>query len=310
MNLQAQISARQELARQGRLLLADRAGLVELLTLRGQALGRIADYERAADTAVHLVSDEPDQGIAFLARGRTHATFHRFTQALTDLTTAEQLGVEPTEADAERAAIHQALGRYNQAQQILDDAARRRADFETLGALAGLYAQRADIHSAERLFDDSRARYRGVSPFPLALLDFHRGRMWLTQGDLSRALLWFDAALRRLPDFAPAQGHYAQVQAALGQTASAIARLRQLSASSDDPDYPARLAIILNETGQSDEAGCWREQATARYEQLCARHPDAFADHSATFQLAIGGEPNHAQMLARPTTGTAYEPRE
>ena len=74
--------------------------------------------------------------------------------------------------------------------------------------------------------------------------------MWLAQGNLPRARSWLGAAHRRLPAYAPAQGHLAEVEAALGETDSAIARLHPLTISSDDPDYPAQLARILSEVGR------------------------------------------------------------
>ena len=221
LNLEAQIDGQCRLAMQGGLSVAGRAGLIELIALRGQILGRIADFERADELAEQLVRDAPAEGLAFLARARMRATFHRFTEALDDLAVAERLGLDLAMVDAERAAIFQAVGRYDEALAILRQAAEHRASFERLGALAGLHAERGEIAAAERLFDASRARYRGVSPFPLALLDFWRGRMWLKQGDLTRARAWFDAAHRRLPAFASAQRHLAEVEAALGEVEAA-----------------------------------------------------------------------------------------
>jgi hypothetical protein len=61
---------------------ADQVLLVDLLLLRGQVLGLIADYERADELADVLVRDAPDDGTAWLARARTRATFHRFPEAL------------------------------------------------------------------------------------------------------------------------------------------------------------------------------------------------------------------------------------
>ena len=59
--------------------------------------------------------------------------------ALTDLDTAKRLGADPA-VDAERAAIFQAIGQYDQALTIYRDAAERRADF---GSLRGAgYASR------------------------------------------------------------------------------------------------------------------------------------------------------------------------
>ena len=153
--------------------------------------------------------------------------------------------------------------------------------------------------TAERFFDESRARYRGVTPFPLALLDFRRAQMWLGQGDLHRAHTWLSAAHRRLPGYAPAQGHLAEVEAALGEPDSAIARLRPLTISSDDPDYAGQLARILSEVGRVAEARGWRDQAAARYDELVARHLEAFADHAAEFWLEVGGDPDRARWLAQ-----------
>jgi tetratricopeptide (TPR) repeat protein len=297
-NLQAQIDAQAREARGGRVDARVQAELVELLLLRGQVLGCIADYERAEARAEQLTHDRPTEGVAFLARARARATFHRFTDALGDLDDAARLGADAADVDAERAAIFQAIGRYDEALTILRNAVERRADFASLAALASLCAERGEVATAEHLFDESRDHYHGVSPFPLAQLDFRRALMWLAQGDLARARRWLGAAHRRLPDYAPAQGHLAEVEAALGETDSAIARLRPLTITSDDPDYAAQLARILSELGRAGESREWRARAAARYDELLARHPEAFADHAAEFWLQAGADPHRALLLA------------
>jgi tetratricopeptide (TPR) repeat protein len=177
-----------------------------------------------------------------------------------------------------------------------------------LAALATLHAERGEIMAAERLFDESRSRYRGVSPFPLALLDFQRGLMWLAQGDLHRALAWFKVAVRRVPDYVPAQGHLAEVEAALGEPEAAIVRLLPVTASSDDPDYTATLARILGDAGRAEEAAEWRNKTAARYDELMARHPEAFADHAAEFWLDAG-DAARAQRFAQMNLEVRQTPR-
>ena len=146
-----------------------------------------------------------------------------------------------------------------------------------------LEAGRGQVGEAEDLFTRARSRYRGVSPFPVASLDFRRGLMWLGRRDLTAARAWFDAARRRVPAYAPALGHLAEVDAALGAPAAAIDRLHPLAASSDDPEYAATLAGVLDDMGRPREAEHWRDIAAARYDELVARHPEAFADHAADF---------------------------
>ena len=308
-NLQAQIDGQQRHALAGGLDVSGQAELIELVALRGHVLGCIADYEWAQARAEQLTHDRPADGVALIARARARATFHRFTDALRDLDEARRLGEDPAVVDAERAAIFQAVGRYDEALTFMREAVKRRADFASVAALASLCAESGDVATAEHFFDESRDRYRGVSPIPLAQLHFRRAKMWLAQGNLPRGRSWLGAAHRRLPAYAPAQGHLAEVEAALGETDSAIARLRPLTISSDDPDYPAQLARILTEVGRAQEAREWRARAATRYDELVARHPEAFADHAAEFWLAAGADPHRALSLARRNLEVRQTPR-
>ncbi len=273
------------------LAVATRALLIDLLLLRGEVLGRIADYEQAAELAEQLVRDAPDNATAWLARARTHATFHRFTQALSDLETAGRNGLDPAAVDAERAPILQAVGCYWHALVLCENAAKRQPGFATLGALAVLQAERGEVAEAERLFAEARRCYQDVSPFPIASLDYRRGLMWLGQGNLPAARSWFSAAQRRVPAYAPAVGHLAEVDAALGAREAAIGRLRPLASASDDPHYAASLARVLNAEGHRLEARQWRDRAAARHAELLQRHPEAFAHHAADFRHDAAGPP-------------------
>ncbi|MCB0167069.1 MAG: tetratricopeptide repeat protein [Anaerolineae bacterium] len=309
VNLEAQIDGLEAQATLGRLTAAQGAELIDLLILRGQVLGSIANYEHAAALAEELVDETPTDGLAWLARAKTRATFHHFTESLADLDEAKRLGAKQTELDAERAAIFQALGRYDEALDLRRNAVEHRPDFAALGGLAGLQAERGQVAEAERLFSAARERYQGVSPFPIALLDFQRGVMWLGQGDLPAARLWFEAARRRLPTYAPALGHLAEVEAALGECESAINRLRPLADAADDPEYASILAGLLSDAGQTREADRWRAQAAARYDELMARHPAAFADHAAEFWLTVGADAERAIQLARQNLTVRHTPR-
>jgi tetratricopeptide (TPR) repeat protein len=317
-NLQAQIDGQEREAAAGRLTVKAQAGLIDLVALRGHVLGRIADYEWAGALAEQLTQDAPSDGEALLARARTRATFHRFADALTDLDQAQRLGADPRLVDAERAAIFQAVGRYEQALTIYREAVERRADFHSLADLATLYAERGETAAAEGCFSESRARYRGVSPIPLAQLDFKRAQMWITQGDPLRARTWLEAAVRRLPAYAPAQGHLAEVEAALGETDCAIARLLPLTSSCDDPDYAAQLARILAEAGRFEEARAWRDRAAARYDEwsrgISRRTPTAPPSSGSTrapTRIGRSGSRERTWTSAQPggPTSSSLEPR-
>ena len=91
-------------------------------------------------------------------------------------------------------------------------------------------------------------RYRGTSPFPLAMLELQRGQLWMEHDDLRRAAPGAAAAVRRLPAYVPAQGHLAELDAALGETAAAIDRLRPLALRiRRSRAYATQLARVLGD---------------------------------------------------------------
>jgi tetratricopeptide (TPR) repeat protein len=293
LNLQAQIDGFE-----GHSTSAEAASLIDLLILRGLILGRISDYERAAQLADRLVHHADTDAAAYVARARTRAVFHRFEEALDDLDRADRISPRDTAAKRERAAILQALGHYHEAFVAYEAAADRGGQFERAGALAGFWAERGKTETAQRFYLQSLRSYRGVSPFPLAQLDFQLGVMWMRHERLNHARTCFEAAVRRVPAYAAAQGHLAEVEADLGNVEPALARLCRLAISSDDPDYAAQLARILGEMGRSEESAAWGRMAASRYDELIATYPAAFADHAAEFWLGVGNDPLKGFRLA------------
>jgi tetratricopeptide (TPR) repeat protein len=298
-NLEAQIAGLEPERAPCRARVDEPVWLIDLLALRGSILGSIADYERALELGEQLAGDAATEAAAFVARARTRALFHRFADALDDLELAEHLAIDPETASRERAAVFQGLGRFDEATAIREEDARRRPNFESLGALTTLCAERGDTERAERLHAETVGQYRGVSPLPLALLEFQIGVMWMHSEQLDRARDHLSAARFYVPAYVPARGHLAEVEAELGNVESAIALVSPLATTSDDPDYAGQLAHILADPRSSEESQYWRKHAAKRYDELIAVHPEAFADHAAEFWLGAGNDPRKALRLAR-----------
>ncbi|MBV9629620.1 MAG: hypothetical protein JO230_16105, partial [Xanthobacteraceae bacterium] len=110
LNLQAQIDGLE-----GHSTFEEATTLIDLLILRGQILGRISDYERAAQLANRQVDAATMDAAAYIARARTHAVFHRFAEALDDLDRVDRMAPHNAAAKRERAAIRQAQGRFDEA---------------------------------------------------------------------------------------------------------------------------------------------------------------------------------------------------
>ena len=123
--------------------------------------------------------------------------------------------------------------------------------------------------------------------------------MWLGERDLPAARAWFGTAARRVPAYAPALGHLAKVDAALGAPDAAVERLHALTESSDDPVYANTLAGVLSDAGRPREAERWRVRAANRYQELVAHHPDAFDHHMSVVhadQRTKHPPPGHAGL--------------
>lgn len=308
-NLNAQIAGLESRAAVSRLGVEQQAELASLLSGRAQYGGSIADRERALRIADRLVAEQPDHPATLLARARARAGLHLFGDALADVEAATVRGARPAAADPVRAGILQALGRYDDALALRIDAAERRPDVDSLGALASLRAERGEIEEAARLYAAARRSFRDVSPFPLAWLSFDEGLMRMRAGDNAGALALFADAHERLPSFAAAQCHRGEMEASLGHIDRAVALLRPLAESSEDPDAAGQLARILGENGRTAEARTWRDIAAARYDALMQRHPEAYADHAAEFWLAAGADPVRALAYARQNLAVRQTPR-
>ena len=295
-NLDAQIAGLER--RDARLPARVRAQLVDLLSARAQFTGSVADRERALDVAEALVAAQPDDPALRLARARGRAGLHHFAAALADVEAAARLGAPPAVVAAARAGVLQGLGRYDEALALRRAAADAAPTAETLGALAALQAERGEVEAAAATFARARDAYRDVSPFTVAWLLFDEGLMWMRHDRPERARALFAEAHRRLPGYGAAACHLAEVEAELGDVAAAVALLEPLAARSEDPDPAAQLARILAARGDADGARRWGERARGRYDELLARHPDAFADHGAEFYLAAGADPQRGLALA------------
>jgi tetratricopeptide (TPR) repeat protein len=164
-----------------------------------------------------------------------------------------------------------------------------------LATRAVLAAERGGVAESEALFERARAKYRDVSPFPLAWMDFQRGSLLERRGDRARARLYFEEAHAALPGYA----HPAVHLAGLIEPAAGVTLLAPLVGQTDDPQVDAAYADVLRRVGRSQEAKAATERARAGYDVLVARHPEAFADHAAQFYLGLGHDPTRALVLAR-----------
>ncbi|WP_189478786.1 hypothetical protein [Mesorhizobium sp. M1E.F.Ca.ET.063.01.1.1] len=271
--------------------------LSKLLFARGDVLGRIVDHERAELAVGEAVSSSPNHAIAFYIQAQVAGRFHRFEEARACLDQAFTMGQPRAEIDAERAALLQATGAYDDALVLRQRLAEEDPGIHTLGALASLLAEMDRWRPAEITYARALEADQGVSPLPSGQLLFEWGVSAMRRGELDRAEAIFSELHAVLPGHVPGRGHRAEVALARRQLDLAMMLIQPLVETSDDPEYRATYAEILAAMGDSKAAHEALRAATA-YEILLARRPEAYADHAAAFFLGVGNRPQRAVELA------------
>jgi tetratricopeptide (TPR) repeat protein len=224
---------------------------------------------------------------------------HLFSSALVDLDEAQKLGAPKAKVDPARASVLHAMGRTTEAIAIQRQLSEADPSITSLGALAVMLGDLGQREPADELFERAPQEYRDVSPFPVAWVEFQQGQMWERAGQVTKASAAYESAVARLPAYATAQAHLAGLQAAKGDREGAITRLRQVAATTTDPEFVGQLAAVLDEIGRPAEATPLKAQARKRFEELLAAHPEAFADHAARFYLGAGADSARALELAQ-----------
>lgn len=273
--------------------------LIPWLLTRAQFFETFDDYDAAEHAAGTLVQARPDWPDAYLARASVFARLHRFDEATADIDKAHALGAHESASRELRAGILQARGKLDEALALRREVARLHPSLGSLGSLGGLYTELGDFAAAEQAFKDALKSYRDVSPLAIAWLLAQYGRMHEQAGELAGARAFYELALDRLPPYAEASAYLAGVLGATGEVDRAAEILRKLVATSTNPEHMGELAALEARLGHAEQARALVQKAALRFDELIARHPQAFADHAARFYLGAGSDPGRAHALAR-----------
>ena len=300
---------------QGTAPVALRAELIDYLLSRTQFLSTFSDFQRAEELAEPAPREFPRDPKAFLLRARYRGAVHRFSEAETDLASAEALGAPPRDTELPRASLHIAQGTdLSSALAVAERRAKSLPALERLSVVALAEAALGRFDEADERYRAALAAYRDVSPFPVAFVSFQRGVMWAElAAQPERALPFYREAVRVLPQYVVGNVHLAELELERGERGAAERRLRQVSRQGEDPEPWARLGELLLQ-GKSDdvEGRALIARAGRRYEQLLSHQRSAFLDHAAEFWMGPGANPARALELARDNlslrpTGRAHQ---
>lgn len=285
-----------------------RAALVELYLMKAQLLGQYASLDEAVALAEREEAAETADGL--MVRARVRAALHRFRDAEVDLQAAEKLGADARRLDAARTSIQVASGHPEAAIPAREADATKHPSYGALTGLAAALDAAGRFQEAEKAYVAALEAYRSTSPFAVAWVHFARGKMWAERaGDEARGRRFYALALSHLPQYVVANVHLAEIESEANETEKAIARLEKVVKTADDPEPFGLLGELYVAAGRKEEGRAMIAEAKARYDELLAKYPLAFADHGAEFFLGPGEDPTRAYALAKQNLENRETPR-
>ena len=288
-NLDADIADAERRAAKGEKPFRER--LPDRLVERAGYLGTTKDYDDADAISAKDAEHDPNDAAVLLTRAHVLSALHEFDAASQELDAAAAHGAEADAVNRARATVDLATGRCAEAEPLWPA-----TSYATDMVVRGAIEQRlGHPGAAEELFERGRLAFRDVSPMRFAWMDFERARAFEREGDRVKARAYLEDALDAFPEYAHAAVH----AAVLEPPDQALAHLAVVEKRADDPDVFAAHADALRRQGKDAEARAMTDKARARFEEILAKHPDAFADHAARFFLGEGGDVKRALALAK-----------
>lgn len=263
--------------------------LVSFYLTRGQTLANVEDYEKADALGAAAVKANPKSGVAHLMHAMSLGALHRFDEQSKELDAAAKLGAPAQRVSGARVGLLMAVGRYDDALKLMTPI-EEGSQATAMVTTAVLRAHMQKPEEAESLFDRARTSFVDVSPFPVAWMDFQRGTLLEAAGKEKEARAYYLEALETIPVYTHAAVH----AAATDTPERAIERLEALRSVSTDPDVLAALADAQKRAKRDADSKKSTEAARARYEELVAKHPEAYRDHAARFYVGLGNDSKKA----------------
>lgn len=269
--------------------------LAGLLYHRFQVLGDLDD----ADRALALMESVKNPGAAELRlRASLRSGLHRFDAALADLAMAAKLDKPRASDDRARRAIAIATGKYDQIEDLIEDANKPSGKFVESILRGNIAVYKGDLDQATVQFLGAQQAIHDTAPYPLAWLYAQQGIALLRFGRCEAALPFFLAAENRVPGYALAMDHRAECLLRLQRLGEARSLYQKLIDQTGNPIFLGGLALVEAEAGNQQLAEQLHKRTRAAWTELLAREPKAWSEHAAEYYLAIGQEQD-ALRLAR-----------
>ncbi|MEV4613175.1 tetratricopeptide repeat protein [Kitasatospora sp. NPDC049258] len=252
-------------------------------------------YPKAEEVLARSLSTDPAENFTAMAgMAALDAARHDFTAALDWSRRAIAVNPDSSTLYGTLADAYTQLGRYPES----FDAVQRMVDLKpgtpSLARASYTWELRGDPAAAtmnmKRALDDAN------SPADQAFARYHLSQLALDNGDPKAALTHAEAGLRSAPGTASLLEARAKAEAALGDSASAVADLQRAVGQVPQPEYVLELGELLQSLGRNPEAE--QQYQVFRAEQKLFTDNGVALDTDAALFEADHGDPGAALAIA------------
>jgi tetratricopeptide (TPR) repeat protein len=269
---------------------------------RGRFRGDLDEIQLAIDETSTCVRATPDNAGCVMTRAEQEQSLHRFKESRADLERAKALGIDPARAAALEMDLDWNDGRYEAAIGAIREARRRHPSTLTWIREAQLDHDLGREDEADAAFEAAEDLIRDTGPLVVAHLDVQRGIQKMQTGRLEEAVVFFRAAVERIPDYIAGNEHLAEALHLLGKDDEATRIYERVVKLSNDPEFFHALAAQYAASGKTEQARALDDKARAGYAALLLKYPEAMYWHASEFYLAIGAASEALALLEKNVT--------
>ena len=268
--------------------LYQRASLANDLT----ALGAVED---AIDRAIPLLTHPDD---LYLLRANIAFKLHRLADVQSTLLTSpsvrgsEEGGLIAADLDFQN-------GRYQKARSGYCDVLKISRSWGALARFAHLSDKMGDPEGADRLYQEAQDELTAKEMRSFAWLEVQRGFLDFAHGRYDAAQAHYERAERAYPGYWLVDEHIAELLAAQGGYAEAIAILGRVASAVHRPELEQAIGELYLLTGQAERAGQQLRQALAAYLESARCGEVHYWHHLADYYADVAKDGAQAVIWAR-----------
>jgi tetratricopeptide (TPR) repeat protein len=258
-------------------------------------LAALEAAESAIDRAIPLLTHPGD---LYLLKANVAFKLHRLADVRSVLL-ASPLVRRSEEGRLIGADLDFQNGRYQAARQGYCDLLETSRPWGALARLAHLSGKMGDPAGADRLYAEAEDELTAKELRSFAWLEVQRGFLDFAHGRYRNAQSHYERADRAYPGYWLVDEHIAELLAAEGQFAEAIALLERVASAVHRPELEQAIGELYQLTGPSDRARERSQQALAAYLESAGRGEVHYWHHLADYYADVAEDGEQAVVWAR-----------